>query len=72
MDILARSLVDFKPQELSNILWSFAKSGETNPGLFQALGHHIHARSLKDFKLQDFSNIVWAYATAGVSLPKLF
>ena len=34
-------LGDFTGQALANVLWSFAKSGEVNAGLFQAIGNHM-------------------------------
>jgi hypothetical protein len=61
---------EFKPQELSNIIWSYATEGESHPQLFSKFGDHIVAMNdLSAFLPQHFSNITWAYATAGESHP---
>jgi hypothetical protein len=66
-------LSEFKPQELSNIIWSYATAGEAHPQLFMKFGVHIVAmKDLGQFKPQELSSIIWAYATAGESHPKLF
>ena len=66
-------LGEFWPQDFSNIIWSYATSGESHPKLFSKLGDHIIAmKDLGQFKPQDFSNIMWSYATAGEAHPKLF
>jgi len=58
----------FDPQGLSNIVWSYATSGEAHPRLFSKVSDHTDA--MKDlstflFLPQALSNIVWAYTTAG-------
>ena len=78
-DILAdqilsfNNLDDFWPQELSNIVWAYATTKESNPKLFKELADYFVALdSLDSFKPQELSNTVWAYATAGESHPELF
>ncbi|EJK65038.1 hypothetical protein THAOC_14163, partial [Thalassiosira oceanica] len=70
--LLGLDFGDCTEQALANILWSFAKSGEASPELFEAIENHIVVRSLDGFRPQHLSNIVWAYATVGVSHPELF
>jgi hypothetical protein len=66
-------LSEFWPQALSNIIWSYATSGESHPQLFMKFGDHIVAMNdLSGFMPQALSNIIWAYATAGESHPQLF
>jgi hypothetical protein len=63
----------FNSQDLSNMLWSYAKLGTSNSVLFKAAGDLIvDMNDLSGFNSQDISNIVWSYATAGESHPKLF
>ncbi|KAL7517287.1 hypothetical protein ACHAWF_000118, partial [Thalassiosira exigua] len=60
-------------QDLSNIVWTFAKAGESNPRLFQKMADHIIAlNNLNSFNLQDFGNTTWAFAKAGERHPQLF
>ena len=67
------SLDYFKPQELSNTVWAFARIGVPNPELFKKVGDHIAGLdSLEWFHPQDLSITAWAFATAGVSHPGLF
>ncbi|KAL7459875.1 hypothetical protein ACHAWC_011890 [Mediolabrus comicus] len=59
---------EFKPQELSNTVWAFAKAGKGHDTLFKAIGDEVVAHAhLRDFRPQALANIVWAYATAGAS-----
>ena len=63
----------FKPQELSNILLAYAKTGEEHSGLFQKVANHIvKLDSLRQFNEQDVSNTVWAFAKANESHPLMF
>ena len=68
-----KDLRQFLPQHLSNIVWSYATSGESHPQLYRKFGDHIVGmKDLGLFKPQELSNIIWAFATAGESNPKLF
>ena len=63
----------FNSQDLSNMLWSYAKLESSNLVLFKAAGDLIVVKhDLSEFWPQHFSNILWSYATAGQSHPKLF
>jgi hypothetical protein len=71
--IAMKDLGQFKPQDLSNIIWSYATAGESHPQLYSKLGDHIVAiDDLSVFMPQALSNIIWAYATAGESHPQLY
>ena len=75
-------LNEFKPQEVSNIMWSYATAGEAHPKLFSKLGDHIVAMKVlsgflqklavmaiarsNDFTSQGIANLLWAYATVGI------
>ena len=77
LDILAvvamPKLKHFNSQDLSNMLWSYAKLESSNLLLFKAAGDSIvDMNDLSEFKPQELSNIIWAYATAGESHPQLY
>ena len=76
LDILAleamSKLKHFNSQDLSNMLWSYAKMESSNSVLFKAAGDLIVVMNdLSEFKPQELSNIVWSYATARESHPQL-
>jgi hypothetical protein len=76
-DVLAREAIfklrRFSSQNLSNMLWAYAKVGASNSSLFEAAGITIVAMNdLVDFWPQALSNILWAYASAGEPHPRLF
>ena len=55
---------EFKAQAMSNILWAFAKLGETNELLFAALARAAeHRLWLCEFNSQEISNMAWAFAS---------
>ena len=77
LDVLALAAMSklhhFNSQDLSNMLWSYAKLESSNLVLFKAAGDLIVVKhDLSEFWPQHFSNILWSYATAGQSHPKLF
>ena len=63
--MVRRRLGDFKPQELSNTAWAFAKAGHTSAELFNAISAELVRRRLGDFNPQALSNTAWAFANAG-------
>ena len=66
-------LDEFKPQELSNLLWAYANVKVSNSQLFKKVADHIVGLdNLNEFWPQHLSNIVWAFATAGEPHPQLF
>jgi len=54
---------EFKPVELTNLLWAFAKLSVKNSALFHEAMYHILASS-NHFSQSNLSTIVWAYVTA--------
>jgi hypothetical protein len=67
-----RDLSAFIPQELSNVLWSFAKLSFGTQRLFKTVGDEMLRRGLACFKTQELSNAVWAHATTGNCATELF
>ena len=64
---------EFKPQEISILVWSYARLSEHHPKLFEKVGVVILEQdSLDSFEPQNLSNLVWAYATANIHHPGLF
>jgi hypothetical protein len=51
-----RRLNDFQPQNLSNILWSFATSAIENKLLFSEIGNECILRKFDGFKAQEISS----------------
>ena len=65
-------LRDFKPQELANTAWAFAKADRAAPTLFDAIAREAVRGGLRDFKPQELSMTAsWAFATAGHAAPVL-
>jgi hypothetical protein len=68
-----KELKSFKPQALSNIVWSYATANIQHPGLFMKIGDAIvELKDLRSFNGQDFSSTVWAFATANIQHHDLF
>ena len=63
--------MEFKPQELTNILWAFATAAVPAPQLFDAFAA-LAAEGASTFNAQDLANAAWSFATAGVEAPRLF
>lgn len=68
---LIRRPDDFKPQEIKDILWSFAKVGVRHPVLFKTIAEHlvgngddpnIGGRGMTSFNTQGTANIAYAFA----------
>lgn len=63
----------FKPQELSNLLWTYARLGAPHPDLFRKTGDAVASLDgLQSFTGQALSNLVWSYAAAKERHPELF
>ena len=59
------TVVDFNPQEVSNVLWAMAKMGErVDRGLLEALQRRATV-SAGEYKPQNVANVLWALATMG-------
>eukprot|EP00747_Dinoflagellata_sp_TGD_P106288 gnl/TRDRNA2_/TRDRNA2_169822_c10_seq1.p1 gnl/TRDRNA2_/TRDRNA2_169822_c10~~gnl/TRDRNA2_/TRDRNA2_169822_c10_seq1.p1 ORF type:complete len:116 (-),score=17.79 gnl/TRDRNA2_/TRDRNA2_169822_c10_seq1:69-416(-) len=63
--------MDFKPQEMSNVAWSFATVDEWDTQLFAAMAHVAEER-LGTFDSQALASLAWAYASAHQSTGALF
>lgn len=65
MDAIASAAIaliqEFKPQDLSNIAWSFANLGVGNEQLLNAIASAAIAK-ISLFQPQDLGNTFWAYA----------
>ena len=66
-----KDLRHFKPQALSNIIWSYATVGIIDPHLFTSFAPAVRS-VLIQCSSQDLTNIAWAYAVANVNDPLLF
>ncbi|KAG8469346.1 hypothetical protein KFE25_007864 [Diacronema lutheri] len=55
---------DFKPQELANIAWGFAKAGLRAPPLFEMVERES-VRQLRNFKPIELASLAWAFARDG-------
>jgi hypothetical protein len=62
---------DFKPQELSNLLWAYATVGIIDQRLFTSIAPAVKS-VLGQCNSQNIANIAWAYAVANVNDPSLF
>jgi hypothetical protein len=74
-----RTLQGFEPQNISNVVWSFATAGIPAPDLFRAVAATLVEDSRRNtprwrrMTAQVMANIVWAYATANNDPgPELF
>jgi hypothetical protein len=69
--VTSNSAQHMEGQELSALVWSFAKANIRAPELYAAVAKEAAQRgaNLSD---QALSNLVWAYARAGESSPALF
>jgi hypothetical protein len=58
-------LKSFKPQALSNTVWSYATADIRHPGLFKKVSNAIaELKDLQSFNPQNLSNTVWVQCTA--------
>ncbi|KAJ1618394.1 hypothetical protein T492DRAFT_636534 [Pavlovales sp. CCMP2436] len=64
-------LGEFKPQNLANTAWAFAKLGVPAPQLFDAIARESEQR-IGSFNEQNLANTAWAFATVGIPAPRLF
>lgn len=65
---------DFKNLEVANILWAFAKLGETSQvctDLFFAVAENVSGR-MRDFTVVNLSTLVWSFATAKIKHSSFF
>ena len=57
---------NFKPQEISNLAWSFAKINVRNIELFELLAEETKYK-IKKFNSQNITNLAWSFATLNIT-----
>lgn len=62
----------FKPRDLSEILWIFAKLGYKDERLFNLFANEIAQRDLKRFSATEITNIIDAFSNLEIRNKKLF
>ena len=62
---------DFNSQEVANLLWAFACTGQLDIDLFTCLESKV-IRLLPSCNAQEMANIAWSYSVANVAAPSLF
>ena len=68
--LIESKIDEFKPREISNIFWSFAKLNlRPKPALWDALCERVE-RSAVSFNPQHVANTLWAFATLGIPPSK--
>ncbi|CAE8714467.1 unnamed protein product, partial [Polarella glacialis] len=76
LDVLALlaypRLDEFKPFEVTNLLWAFAKLGTPCPDLYRSVSQRIKMRHKGEFKAQCLSLAVWSFATGRWRDEELF
>ena len=65
-------LRSFNPQDLSMVVWSFAKAGVGADALFEAVARAASSSDLRSFNPQGLANMIWSFAKAGVRADALF
>ena len=69
---MQRGLPGFKPQEVANMVWAFAKARVQAKVLYNAVAKIAVQEGLAGFTPQNLSNTAWAFATSGVRAEQLF
>eukprot|EP00931_Biecheleriopsis_adriatica_P029012 TRINITY_DN17280_c0_g2_i1.p1 TRINITY_DN17280_c0_g2~~TRINITY_DN17280_c0_g2_i1.p1 ORF type:complete len:841 (-),score=121.18 TRINITY_DN17280_c0_g2_i1:48-2570(-) len=76
MDVLRKlatpRLNEFKPYEVTNLLWAYSKMGTASEDLLRALADRLWTRQQCEFKAQCLSMAVWSFATARWRETELF
>jgi len=76
LDILSEvagpRLDEFKPYEVTNMLWAYAKLSVPSPTLFRKTSMRLLKRAPGEFKAQCLSLAAWSIATARWRDPPLF
>ncbi|CAJ1347813.1 unnamed protein product [Effrenium voratum] len=62
----------FKPYEVTNMLWAYAKLNEWNAPLFRAVAERLRARAKWEFKVQCLSVASWSFTTVKWRDEELF
>lgn len=56
-------IAGFKPLEITNMLWAFAKVGHCDRAIFEAVHAHLDVH-MKEFSSSKLSTLMWSFATA--------
>ena len=70
-DKVCERVVEFKPQELANLIWAFGSLEHRNPAMVSAVAARVMV-IIKLFKEQELSNLIWAFAKLHYYDPALF
>lgn len=60
-ELAAPRLAEFKPYEVTNMLWAYAKLKEWNAQLFSAVAARLRGRQKWEFKAQCLSVAAWSF-----------
>jgi hypothetical protein len=71
-ECIQRGFKEFKSQELSLLLWSFAKTNTKSLELFNNVVKECINRRLTEFKPQEISNLCWSLATMDLYNEEVF
>ena len=66
-ELAAPRMMEFKPVELTNVVWALAKGGTTSPLFFEAAAVAV-ARRASELSASCVCNLLWSLGTA---LPHL-
>lgn len=62
-DLSVANISWYKPFELANLLWTFAKCGVTHQRLYAAAARDVQSR-VHDFGLVNLSTVAWSFASS--------
>eukprot|EP00579_Thalassiosira_antarctica_P012125 CAMPEP_0201911798 /NCGR_PEP_ID=MMETSP0903-20130614/2629_1 /ASSEMBLY_ACC=CAM_ASM_000552 /TAXON_ID=420261 /ORGANISM="Thalassiosira antarctica, Strain CCMP982" /LENGTH=282 /DNA_ID=CAMNT_0048446599 /DNA_START=243 /DNA_END=1091 /DNA_ORIENTATION=- len=62
---------EYIPQEISLILWAYARAGNLNKNLFTSMERTAKSK-LAECNCQDLATIAWSYTVVNVPAPSLF
>merc|ERR550514_2280190 len=64
-DVCERFVMALNAQELSNLVWAYAKLGHAGDDLFKEVAKAATPK-VADFSCTELSNMIWAFAQASV------
>ncbi|CAE7641932.1 AL1 [Symbiodinium sp. CCMP2456] len=68
---MTKNVIDFSPQDLSNISWAYATACLEHAVMMSAISMEA-LRKMGSFQAQDLSNLCWAFAKLGLTDEGLF
>lgn len=71
-EVAGQRLDRFKPYEVTNMLWAYAKLAIPCPNIFRKTSERLAKRLPGEFKAQCLSLAAWSFATARWRDPQLF